>query len=1051
MALDLQTYVDPTLSPLLYTPNYDFLRYTLGKKTQQYEKGLAQVSSAYAGLKKDLTDPVNIQRRDQYLKNADAQLRKLASADLSLQENVNAAQSLFEPMVSDKAFMYDAYYTEVNKRELAKLDAWASSEDAEERKKFNPELQAWLRRDLDSIRNGKGKVENYKVQGRTALAYVDPQEILVKAAKDQGFEYKIDSFGQPYIITTEGGPGGERNYRVFSENVLKNDPLYQRQIKALGENDVETALEMYKTKPEWANVPATEIYKDFAKNRYADTKKQDENYLQSLQQSLVKDRAGLNAFVNANKDAIVKGEAEYRAGNTSGANVKTFMEFAQKAGELTNLTEQLDGRKQEFNQMYSDPKSMENYINSFANSPKAMMMDERFKNDITRFSNIRSASIERKIKKDDAYVDILVAKTNALALASKMQDQMADNLRADVDLNRKITKDEFEMALKGQKLVKKADGTTEIVSGSDAGIVPIDVSATQIRSYQALQKLKDDVSMASAAALNSMTAAGYGAFSLLESMGMKKDRVGVLRDLYTREWNKKEGEEIALNGDEADAFVEAYDVLDKFASNNPNNKFKEKDAERNKTALKVREIPDMIEDAVSGFTPTDNVQIQAMDNINEFREQAALIEKTKKTLEVGKKALIAQLKTKGGDFSKLVVERTDGKGKKYDDLVDENDFAENIKEVVKLTNVPSQYKYDGLKIYVNGELKNSISDAEAKNLSNQYYFGELIGHKLSRNYNVSPHYYYENFKTSDGKTYEIQYSAANKNARPFFPMNMNDFQNIMKRANQDFELQIDDVVGSPFYGLKGDTRETVLRVLNETTQTNSTIWEYADGTAEPKMLDDAKEIREIRAALLKEGEISKEGGVNFYTSSPLSRGGQAISVQFLPNSSENAPAYQGKTYYFPITPTAASDKLFQVFADVRESSEFEDYKSTGKTYTYDVFKGAGVYAEITPNQKGSNTGTLVIYEQAFDPISKTYSGAFTPVTSSSGLDNLMVYDLSKITFPEMKNKLRTQIILPYVQKRAIFNKQVQATSGTTQPGGLKLKDIETIKSELGIK
>ena len=43
------------LDPVLYTPDFTFLRYILDKKTSSYEAGLKQASSAYNNLKKELS------------------------------------------------------------------------------------------------------------------------------------------------------------------------------------------------------------------------------------------------------------------------------------------------------------------------------------------------------------------------------------------------------------------------------------------------------------------------------------------------------------------------------------------------------------------------------------------------------------------------------------------------------------------------------------------------------------------------------------------------------------------------------------------------------------------------------------------------------------------------------------------------------------------------------------------------------------------------------------------------------------------------------------
>jgi hypothetical protein len=194
------------LDPVLYTPDFTFLKYVLNKKTSLYEQGLKSASSSFNNLKKETTDPVNAQKRDQYIKDAQEQLQKIASSDLSLQQNVNYANSIFDPIANDKAFVYDAYHTKRIKNELAKEDAWMNSEDPEQRKKYNAEIKEWVNRDLESLRNGKGDIANYKVQGRSAQAYVDAQDILAEEAKRQGFKMKVDELGQPYIVTVEGGP-----------------------------------------------------------------------------------------------------------------------------------------------------------------------------------------------------------------------------------------------------------------------------------------------------------------------------------------------------------------------------------------------------------------------------------------------------------------------------------------------------------------------------------------------------------------------------------------------------------------------------------------------------------------------------------------------------------------------------------------------------------------------------------------------------------------------------------------------------------------------------
>ena len=290
------------LDPVLYTPDFTFLKYIIDKKTSQYEQGLKSASSAYNSIKKEVSDPVNAQRRDQYLKDAQNQLQKISSSDFSLQQNVNYANSIFDPIATNKAFVFDAYHTDRIKKELSKEDAWMNSEDPEVRKKYNAEIKEWVNRDLESLKTGQGDVANYKVQGRSAQAFVDAQDILLKSAKDQGFKMKVDELGQPYIVTVEGGPKYAPQYEAFANNILANDAVYQKQTGILGQNRSEKVLEIYRKDPEyapkWANASVNDIFKDYALTNFDKHKVEQKTYIEALNKNLTTETADINATLN---------------------------------------------------------------------------------------------------------------------------------------------------------------------------------------------------------------------------------------------------------------------------------------------------------------------------------------------------------------------------------------------------------------------------------------------------------------------------------------------------------------------------------------------------------------------------------------------------------------------------------------------------------------------------------------------------------------------------------------------------------------------------------
>ena len=429
MATYIPNITDTPYSPLLNTPDYAFLRYTLGKKQARYDEGLDAVSKSYNSLKKNLTDPVNKDKRDQFLKDAQSQLQKIAASDLSLAENVSNANNIFTPLATDQAVLFDAYTTDRIAKQNEIMNEWANSSDPEIRKQYNPEIQRWMNRDLDVLRNGKGDVNNYKgVQNRQALAYLDSQDILNKAAKENGFEYKVDQVGNPYIVRTDGGKDGIPSYRAFSENVLGSNQAYQRQLKVLGEAKAEDVLDLYKNRPEWQNKSDQEKFIDFGVKNRAEYRNNQKNYLNDLEKNLNKDDADLAAYFNANQDVLTQGKNDIAAGNNGTKAAQSYLDFSNRTSNRNSLKQQLQEKKLLFEQTYgSNAPNDLTFATTFAKDPRAFFRNQELSNDIQTFTNIRAASVSRTITTDNAYVSLETAKLTAMKNTWNMIDDIQDN------------------------------------------------------------------------------------------------------------------------------------------------------------------------------------------------------------------------------------------------------------------------------------------------------------------------------------------------------------------------------------------------------------------------------------------------------------------------------------------------------------------------------------------------------------------------------------------------------------------------------------------------
>jgi hypothetical protein len=1029
------------LDPVLYTPDFSFLRYVLDKKTGQYEQGLKQASAAYNSLKKDLTDPMNVQRRDQYFKDAQAQLQQVASSDLSLQQNVNYANSIFQPLATDKAFAYDAYHTARVKQEMGKMEGWKNSDDLEIRKKYNPEMEEWLARDLNSIKNGKGDVNNYKVEGRSAFADVDAQDLINAAAKEQNFTTKQGDPGNGYIVSVEGGPQFTQNYNTFAENVLAANSVYQQKLGILGQNRQEKVIEKYKTDPtlaaQWANKSDKEIYADYASKSFNEHKTTQKTYLEGLDKSLQDQTAEITAAFNGpDATKYVKGEADYKAGNINTPEAQMYAQIATKAADRNNLQEKFRGLQTDYTNTYGDDKTsqekLNQYVNNFSQDPKSFFSDLQFKNDITRFASIKAASYKRTVTPDTAFIGMLNAKTNAMNSVNNRIDDIHDNNLGDAALAEKEREFDAKMALQGKKRVKNADGSYQkntdgsyAYADGDGNISYIDVSATQVNPVHALTQLKDKVNFASSQALSSMNDT-FGAMYMLQVMGLDDAKVGLLRGLFQKSFNNDTpGKKITYTPEERQALSEAYTKMWAFSkNNNPSNTFLDQEranyANRSKSGVTIEEFPDLLEKAISGFKSTDKNVMSAKRAMIEYKNHSQDLIKYSSALDAGKQVVINKLKGDANYSAMFYKSGKDANGNDKLDVIDDKYITGSLKafrdriygDESWAKDKQANFSDDDLANIAHGYLDGSIQ-FEHHNYNPDNPLSE--NSQMMFNYNGKKYYVYD--KYSADLTKQGYHTTV-------VPYTSKDYKKKVTDINlatpiPEFQTATGTVQGSPTYRIKGDDKDKIVDVLGGVTPTNSNIRVYNEGTSESTQLDPAEQS-DIRDALKADKDAA--ANVRIYTSSPLNGGGQAVAITMKTVSGEKAPKWSGKTFYFPISPTAASPEIFHVFDNMNQVNEFESYKKTGTKYTIDTFQAEGVKAEMMPTQPGDSRGTVKLWHKAYDPTTRTYSDTW------SQYGDLLQYDLSKTTFPEIKENIYNSFIYPYVTGTIDYQKQVQAAS-----------------------
>ena len=119
MATYLQGVTDTGFNPVSYSPNLSFLMNALQKVTTRYEKNYNDMSEGYSSiLNADIINDVKNKERNGYLDKIKDNLKTISTTDLSVQSNIDAANSLYTPFWEDKSMLSHIADTKARKNQL---------------------------------------------------------------------------------------------------------------------------------------------------------------------------------------------------------------------------------------------------------------------------------------------------------------------------------------------------------------------------------------------------------------------------------------------------------------------------------------------------------------------------------------------------------------------------------------------------------------------------------------------------------------------------------------------------------------------------------------------------------------------------------------------------------------------------------------------------------------------------------------------------------------------------------------------------------------------
>lgn len=234
MASYIQGVTDyiPQIQP--FKPDLNFYQGVLETKQAQYKAGYDQLSNIYGTmLNSELSRTDNTERRDEFFNKIQTQIQKISGLDLSRNENVEAAQKVFQPIIDDKYILKDMSFTKSYRKEQGKADYFMNCTDPKTcgGKYWDGGVRALDYQRQDFMEAGLDQSLSY--QNPTYTPYVNVNQMAQNWAKDMNYKVKTDSLTRDgrYKVTTTNGSQMVTGLTEAFVGAFANDPSVNAMYK----------------------------------------------------------------------------------------------------------------------------------------------------------------------------------------------------------------------------------------------------------------------------------------------------------------------------------------------------------------------------------------------------------------------------------------------------------------------------------------------------------------------------------------------------------------------------------------------------------------------------------------------------------------------------------------------------------------------------------------------------------------------------------------------------------------------------------------------------
>ena len=216
-----------------FKPDLNLYANVLQAKQSKYDDAKKKLGSLYGSLLyAPLTREDNIQRRDDFFKMIEQDIKKISGMDLSLPQNVDAASSIFKPVIDDPNIKHDMIFTKKVNNEIERGLSFKNCPNPDDcgGAYWEPGI-SYLQLKQEDYKNASAE-DALKMGAPSYAPYIDVTKKALDYAKDLGLSVKSVSSDGKWLVTTKDGKNLLMPLQYIYGAIFGKDPAIQRMYDA---------------------------------------------------------------------------------------------------------------------------------------------------------------------------------------------------------------------------------------------------------------------------------------------------------------------------------------------------------------------------------------------------------------------------------------------------------------------------------------------------------------------------------------------------------------------------------------------------------------------------------------------------------------------------------------------------------------------------------------------------------------------------------------------------------------------------------------------------